>query len=212
MTQHPPRTLPAILAGLALLTACTAPSAPTPPSPESAAEPQTQTTPPASASASIPDAPPTPRPRATKRSGTPTTTRNGGGAALPTSPTAVAVAWLIAYLTTDYTKPPTAWIGAVAPYITQRLDHDDRRLLTTGHGGGAGWDDYVQQRCSTTVHDPAAVIPPEAPRGPTLTHVQVSATLTTTCEPDARTTTQDVAVTLTVVLTRAGWRVDRREN
>lgn len=130
----------------------------------------------------------------------------------PHSPTDIAVAWLVAYRTTDYTQPPTAWIHAVAPYVTQRFDQTDRALLTSRSGGGAGWADYVQRRCSTAVHDPVAVIPPEAPHTLDLVHVQAAATLATTCELPAGSSTETVAVTLTVVLTPQGWRVDRREN
>lgn len=128
------------------------------------------------------------------------------------TPTTIAVAWLVAYRQTDYTRPATAWIAAVAPYVTPDMDRANQRLATTNTDGGAAWHDYVQHHCRTTVLQPAAIIPPEAPHTHDLVHVQVSATLSTTCDhPTTAPVDENVAVTLAVARTPIGWRIDRRE-
>ncbi len=121
----------------------------------------------------------------------------------------VAKAWLIGYRQAAWTQPATAWIPRVKPDVTDRLYRSYLPLV--GRGGGAEWTRFVAGKCTSTVTDTGAVIPPEAPHTPTMVHVQVAGLLHSACTTGTPPADEPLAATLTVIATAAGWRVDARE-
>ncbi len=121
----------------------------------------------------------------------------------------VAKAWLIGYRQATWTQPATAWIPRVKPDVTDRLYRSYLPLV--GRGGGAEWTRFVAGKCTSTVTDTGAVIPPEAPHTPSMVHVQVAGLLHSACTTGTPPADEPLAATLTVIATAAGWRVDARE-
>ncbi len=121
----------------------------------------------------------------------------------------VAKAWLIGYRQATWTQPATAWIPRVKPDVTDRLYRSYLPLV--GRGGGAEWTRFVAEKCTSTVTDTGAVIPPEAPHTPSMVHVQVAGLLHSACTTGTPPADEPLAATLTVIATAAGWRVDARE-
>jgi hypothetical protein len=121
----------------------------------------------------------------------------------------VAKAWLIGYRQAAWTQPATAWIPRVKPDVTDRLYRSYLPLV--GRGGGAEWTRFVAGKCTSTVTDTGAVIPPEAPHTPSMVHVQVAGLLHSACTTGTPPADEPLAATLTVIATAAGWRVDARE-
>jgi len=121
----------------------------------------------------------------------------------------VAKAWLIGYRQAAWTQPATAWIPRVKPDVTDRLYRS--YLPLSGRGGGAEWTRFVAGKCTSTVTDTGAVIPPEAPHTPSMVHVQVAGLLHSACTTGTPPADEPLAATLTVIATAAGWRVDARE-
>jgi hypothetical protein len=121
----------------------------------------------------------------------------------------VANAWLIGYRQAAWTQPVTAWIPRVKPDVTDRLYRSYLPLV--GRGGGAEWTRFVAGKCTSTVTDTGAVIPPEAPHTPTMVHVQVAGLLHSACTIGTPPADEPLAATLTVIATATGWRVDARE-
>lgn len=121
----------------------------------------------------------------------------------------VAKAWLIGYRQATWTQPVTAWIPRVKPDVTDRLYRSYLPLV--GRGGGAEWTRFVAGKCTSTVTDTGAVIPPEAPHTPTMVHVQVAGLLHSACTTGTPPADEPLAATLTVIATATGWRVDARE-
>lgn len=127
----------------------------------------------------------------------------------PAGPLQVAVDWLVAYRAASWRKPATAWIDAVAPLVTGRMNSENQKLADAD--ADAAWADFVENRCTSTVTGPGAVIPPEAPSNGRLVHVQVAGTVHTVCETGPQTPDEAATATLTAVATTVGWRVDARE-
>ena len=128
----------------------------------------------------------------------------------PQSPEEIAIRWLIAYRTAQWTDSgPGDWIDRVRPYVTTT---QHRRDVTARHGSrGADWPPFVAAQCRTHVSDVGGVVPPEAPNTHTTRYVQATGTVRTTC--NTRTPiapTEDVEVTLALTKTRDGWRVAER--
>jgi len=121
----------------------------------------------------------------------------------------VAKAWLIGYRQATWTQPVTAWIPRVKPDVTDRLYRSYLPLV--GRGGGAEWTRFVAGKCTSTVTDTGAVIPPEAPHTATMVHVQVAGLLHSACTTGTPPADEPLAATLTVIATATGWRVDARE-
>ena len=121
----------------------------------------------------------------------------------------VAKAWLIGYRQAAWTQPVTAWIPRVKPDVTDRLYRSYLPLV--GRGGGAEWTRFVAGKCTSTVTDTGAVIPPEAPHTPSMVHVQVAGLLHSACTTGTPPADEPLAATLTVIATATGWRVDARE-
>ncbi len=121
----------------------------------------------------------------------------------------VAKAWLIGYRQATWTQPATAWISRVKPDVTDRLYRSYLPLV--GRGGGAEWTRFVAGKCTSTVTDTGAVIPPEAPHTPSMVHVQVAGLLHSACTTGTPPADEPLAATLTVIATATGWRVDARE-
>ncbi len=121
----------------------------------------------------------------------------------------VAKAWLIGYRQAAWTQPVTAWIPRVKPDVTDRLYRS--YLPLSGRGGGAEWTRFVAGKCTSTVTDTGAVIPPEAPHTATMVHVQVAGLLHSACTTGTPPADEPLAATLTVIATATGWRVDARE-
>ena len=123
----------------------------------------------------------------------------------------LAVDWLVAYRSASWTRPADAWIDRTAPYVTAELAERNSRLRAGGRGPGVAWQDFTQRRCTARVLDPAAVIPPEAPRTADSVRVQAAGTLRTTCAAGADPPDEALAVTLTAVRTTPGWRINSRD-
>lgn len=127
-------------------------------------------------------------------------------------PVDVAEDWLVAYRSISWTDgTPTAWIARVRPYVTAALDAEDEQQYADA-GGGADWQAFVAQQCTSTVTDVGAVIPPESPGTTTDVNVQVTATVHTICDAgEPENPTEDASTT--VIVTRdldGSWRVIQR--
>jgi hypothetical protein len=121
----------------------------------------------------------------------------------------VAIRWLAAYRTATWTDlSPAAWIDRVRPYVTDAM-HTRNTTLRNGNAG-TDWADFVDQHCESTVSELAAVIPAEAPGTATATNVLVTGTVNTTCAAGSARPVEQAAVTLVVITTADGWRVDQR--
>jgi hypothetical protein len=117
--------------------------------------------------------------------------------------------WLAAYRGARWTDTPAAWIDRVRPLITDAMH--TRNLELRAAGAGHDWRMFVERRCTSTVTDLDAVIPPEAPADTRTVHVQVAGTIRTTCTAARSPIADDpAAATVTMVLTTTGWRVDQR--
>jgi hypothetical protein len=105
---------------------------------------------------------------------------------------------------------PTAWIVRVRPYVTSELDAHNQQYLDAG--GGTDWHDIVTQRCTRSVNNVAAVIPPESPRTAAAVNVHVTGTVTTTCiTGKPRIHNETVSATLVTTPGPDGtWRVHQR--
>lgn len=130
------------------------------------------------------------------------------GSTLPT-PAQVAIDWLAASRFAAWDQPPTAWIDKVAPLVTGQVNTENQRLRSGSIG--AGWAVFVENRCTATVVDAGAVIPPEAPATSKTVHVQVAGTVRTECETGPAVPDEAAAATLTVAQTPVGWKVAGRE-
>lgn len=126
------------------------------------------------------------------------------------TPQSVASHWLSAYRSAAWTDPgPAAWVDRVRPYVTASMNRRNETLR--GQPGGADWATFVRLRCTSTVADVAAIVPPESPGTATAANVQVSGSVHTTCAAGpAPAHTETAAMTLTVVKAPRGWRVDQR--
>lgn len=126
------------------------------------------------------------------------------------TPQAVAIHWLSAYRSAAWTDPrPAAWIDRVRPYVTDAM-HAHNTTLRDGVAG-TDWVTFVRLRCTSTVVDIAAIVPPESPGTATTANVHVSGSVRTNCAAGpAPVPTELAAVTLVVVTTSHGWRVDQR--
>ncbi len=125
-------------------------------------------------------------------------------------PETAATEWLRASRAVAYTdQTATAWTSRVQPVITGELAQQTRDLR--GADGGTEWTDFVARKCQRTVRDVVAIVPGEAPRGPTSAFVQVTGDVVTACaggDPD-----QVEAVAATIEVQRGadgGWRVAKR--
>ena len=123
-----------------------------------------------------------------------------------------AMAWLRGERSLSYLDPaPWTWTARVAPVVTGSLASE--YLADRGAGGGAEWTDFLAQRCVTTVTNPAAVIPPEAPRSDSEVYVQVSGQAVTRCAVGEAPGGGVEQVSATVELvrgTKGYWRASRR--
>ncbi len=192
-----------------------------PPAPVPAPSPTSpvRTTPTSSPPAPSPSPPPSPSPSPSSSSSSsvrlphPSPPAPAGGAAprvvVNAAAESVAKAWLIGYRQAAWTQPATAWIPRVKPDVTDRLYRSYLPLV--GRGGGAEWTRFVAGKCTSTVTDTGAVIPPEAPHTPSMVHVQVAGLLHSACTTGTPPADEPLAATLTVIATAAGWRVDARE-
>lgn len=126
------------------------------------------------------------------------------------SPEAVAEQWLVDYRSATWTDSgPSAWIDRVRADVTTSMDA--RNETVRGGSGGADWSMFVRLRCASTVVDIVAIVPPESPGTATAAHVQVTGYVRTTCTAGPPPAPSElVAMTLVVVTTPHGWRVDQR--
>lgn len=127
------------------------------------------------------------------------------------SPVHVAEQWLATYRSTSWTDgTPTGWIERVRPYVTAALNAWDEQYADAA--GGADWQAFVANQCTSVVTDLGAVIPPESPGTVTAINVQVTGTVHTACDagqPESPTDT--AAATLVVIEAPDGsWRVNQR--
>jgi hypothetical protein len=106
---------------------------------------------------------------------------------------------------------PTAWIERVRPFVTASLDAQDEQQYADA-GGGADWQAFVAQQCSSVVTDLGAVIPPESPGTATAVNVQVTGTVHTTCDAgQPENASENALATLVVTQDSDGsWRVSQR--
>lgn len=173
-----------------------------PPPPDTAANPA-----PARDSASsipAPHAPP-------RREREPTTAPGSSTESATTaSPTAVAEQWLRHYRGASWSDPaPSAWIDRVRPYVSTAMNAENETLRH--EPAGADWATFVRLRCTSTVVDIAAIVPPESPGTATAANVQATGSVRTTCAAGpAPAPTELAATTLIVVTTTHGWRVHQR--
>lgn len=132
-------------------------------------------------------------------------------AAGTSSPVDAAEHWLAAYRGVSWSDGnPTAWIARVRPYVTATLDAQDEQYADAG--GGADWQAFVAQQCTTIVTDLGAVIPSESPGTPTAVNVEVTGTVHTACDagrPATRTATASATVVVISMLD-GSWRVNQR--
>lgn len=122
----------------------------------------------------------------------------------------MATKWFVAYHSMRWTDTsPADWIDRVRPYVSARLHERDETLR---HGArGAEWTEFVAGRCTTTMTDVDAVIPPEAPRTASTVYVHVIGTSRTACATADPVPPPSVeAATLMLIETPNGWRVDER--
>jgi hypothetical protein len=126
------------------------------------------------------------------------------------SPETVAKHWLLQYRSAAWTDPgPSAWIDRVRPYVTRSMNITNETLR--GKPGGADWTTFVRLHCTSNVIDIAAIVPPESPGTATAANVQVSGTVRTSCAAGTTSApTEITAMTLVVIATPHGWRVDQR--
>lgn len=128
-----------------------------------------------------------------------------------TDPIEAARAWLVNFRSVAWDDPtPTAWIDRVRPYVTDALAAEYEALREGGVG--AGWEIFVKRECASTVPDADGVIPPEAPVSDTTVYVNISGTVTTTCE-EGEPPTPAVGAGGTMELLRGEdgyWRVNQR--
>lgn len=130
----------------------------------------------------------------------------------PSSPVDAAKDWLVAYRSISWTDgTPTAWIARVRPYVTATLAAEDEAQYADS-GGGADWQAFVAQQCTSTVTDVGAVVPPESPGTAIAVNVQVTGTVRTTCDAgEPENPTEDASTTLVVTRDSDGsWRVTQR--
>ncbi len=120
--------------------------------------------------------PPEPSSRGPGRSITsPTTDTSGAGSVIEN-----ATKWFVAYHSMRWTDTsPADWIDRVRPFVSARLHDSDETLR---HGPrGAEWTEFVAGRCTTSMTDVDAVIPPEAPRTASVVYVHVIGSSHTAC-------------------------------
>lgn len=127
-------------------------------------------------------------------------------------PVASAIAWLRTSRELSYQDgSPSAWIDRAMPVVTGELQAQYQQARTGS--AGADWEDFVRDRCRTTVEGPAGVIPAEAPRTASVVAVQVTGNVQTTCEAKdaAAPPVETVAATLELARAKDGlWRVRQR--
>ncbi|MGM0723964.1 MAG: hypothetical protein ACQEXM_26215 [Actinomycetota bacterium] len=137
----------------------------------------------------------------------------GPHAAPDHDPLTTARRWLKASRTVSFTDPrPVTWTERVAPVLTGAAAADNT-ATAQNPATGAGWEQLVADRCSTTVSEIGAVIPPEAPRTDRQVYVQVTGTVRTGCEvADGLTAPpEQTAATVALTLEPDGlWRVSER--
>lgn len=126
------------------------------------------------------------------------------------TPQTVAIRWLSAYHSATWTDPdPSAWIDRVRPYVTDTM-HTRNTTLRDG-SAGTDWATFVRLRCTSTVVDLAVIVPPESPGTPTTANVHVTGSVRTNCAAGpAPAPTELAAMTLVIVTTSHGWRIDQR--
>ncbi|MGH3827204.1 MAG: hypothetical protein ACRDQX_08520 [Pseudonocardiaceae bacterium] len=133
---------------------------------------------------------------------------SAGGVA---DPVTTATAWLRAYRGLQWTdSSPSAWVDRVRPYVGDDLAKEYDRAREGS--AGSTWTAFVRDKCTATVSEVGAVIPPEAPRAPDSVYVQVAGTVLTECaagQPPAPS--EPVAATVEVRRSAGGrWVVSRR--
>ena len=91
-----------------------------------------------------------------------------------------ARAWAIAATSSSYhDSSPGQWTMRARPFVTGREARAER--AQRAGGGGATWAQIQNGRCATVVHDLVGFIPADAPSGPTVHTVYVSARIELTC-------------------------------
>lgn len=133
-------------------------------------------------------------------------------AAPAVDPVASAIAWLRASRELSYQDgSPTAWIDRAMPVVTGELQTQYQQARAGSVG--ADWDDFLRDRCRTSVEGPAGVIPAEAPRTASVVAVQVTGNVQTSCEAKDAAVPPVETVAATLELSRAKdgfWRVSQR--
>ncbi|WP_143510614.1 hypothetical protein [Pseudonocardia sp. Ae717_Ps2] len=127
-------------------------------------------------------------------------------------PLTTARRWLKASRSVNFTDPrPVTWTERVAPVLTGAAAQDNT-ATAQAPATGAGWEQLVANRCSTTVSEIGAVIPPEAPRTDRQVYVQVTGAVRTGCEGDGLVAPPEhAAATLALAFGPDGlWRVSER--
>ena len=128
-------------------------------------------------------------------------------------PLMTARLWLEASRTVSYTDAsPVTWTERVAPVLVGAAAQENR-ATAQNPATGAGWEQLVAGRCSTTVRDIGAVIPPEAPRTDQQVYVQVTGTVRTGCEAadGLEAPPEHTAATVALTIGPDGlWRVSER--
>ncbi|WP_236788079.1 hypothetical protein [Amycolatopsis sp. GM8] len=95
------------------------------------------------------------------------------------------------------------------PYVSddQHVRDEQLRDGTTG----SDWAQFVDWHCRSSVRDPRAVIPPEAPGTDVAANVEVAGDISTACAVGSYPSSEHAAATLIVVRAPDGtYRVGRR--
>lgn len=127
-------------------------------------------------------------------------------------PVETAELWLRGFRTVAFTDPkPTSWADRIQPLLTETMK---AQMGQPGEeSAGAGWEEFVTNRCSSEVRDLGGVIPPEAPSTDDVVNVQIAGVVHTECAHRGGLTPPDEPVAATLELHRAAdmrWQVSRR--
>lgn len=123
---------------------------------------------------------------------------------------AVAQQWLVATRSTSFKDKANSWVARAMPYVTGKLRADYVSLAADASGGGATWDLFVKDGCTTRVAGVGSVIPPEAPASPSVVYISVTGALVTSCITDQDPSTQPAAALVELVKVRGQWLVSSR--
>ncbi len=96
------------------------------------------------------------------------------------TPIGSAREWAIAANSSSYhDSSPGQWTMRARPFVTRREARAEAAQRTGG--GGVTWAQIQNERCATGVHDLVVFIPTDAPSGPAVHMVYVSARIELTC-------------------------------